>query len=162
VNNTDLEYLRLAYQYAAQWSDDPDTQNGSVLLTSRGYTSYGANRVPYGVTKTDGRRSRPAKYQWIEHAERDAIYAAASSGLCVHKSTLYCPWFACPDCARAIIQSGVSVVVGHEKPFSMTPERWIEPIEVARQMLFEAGVETRIVGGDTGVSIRFDGKLVIM
>jgi dCMP deaminase len=162
VNNTDLEYLRQAYLYAATWSDDPDTQNGAVLVSTRGYVVCGANRFPFGVNELPERLSRPSKYLYLEHAERDAVYAAAMSGIVAQGSTLYCPWFACPDCARAIIQSGIARVVGHDRPISMTPERWVEPIEVAKQMLAEAGVKMDVIGGETGVAIRFDGQTVVM
>lgn len=162
MSNTDLEYLRLAYQYAAVWSDDPDTQNGAVIVPVNGGVVSGANRLPFGVSETPERLLRPQKYLWMEHAERDAIYAAAAAGVCTQGAKLYCPWFACPDCARAIIQAGIAEVIGHERPFSLTPARWVEPIETARQMLDEADVKMTVIGGDTGIAIKFDGKTVLM
>jgi len=162
VQNTNLERLRLAYLFARQRSDDPDTQNGAVLVSADGHMAYGANRLPSGVCRRDDRLVRPTKYVFLEHAERDAIFSAAATGVRTRGATLYCPWFACPDCARAIIQAGVAEVVGHERPFSLTPDRWIDSIEIARMMLDEAGVLQTIIGGDVGVSIRFDGRDVVM
>lgn len=152
----------MAYRHAVEFSDDPDTQNGAILVSRGGIIVRGANRFPNRVRRDDARLVRPAKYAWIEHAERDVIFAAASLGVTTEDATLYCPWFACPDCARAIIQSGISEVVGHDRPFSLTPDRWIEPIETARQMLSEAGVRQTIIPGDTGVPVRFNGSTVAM
>jgi dCMP deaminase len=49
----------------------------------------------------------------MEHAERDAIYKAAFVGMQTEGATLYVPWFACADCARAIIAAGITRVVGN-------------------------------------------------
>lgn len=158
----DIECLREAYRFASFASDDPDTQNGALIITRGGERLFGANTIPPRVLIKQSRLERPEKYLWIEHAERAAIFSAARQGLRLNNATMYCPWYACPDCARAIIGSGIKEVVGHDKPFSMTPPRWSDLIERARVMLSEAGVKTRIVSGDVGVYVRFDGRQVLM
>jgi dCMP deaminase len=93
---TEIDYLREACRYATQHSHDPETQNGAVLVTSR-QTIYAANCIPPGVARPEHRLSRPFKYDFIEHAERAAIYKAAATGAATAGATLYCPWFACTD-----------------------------------------------------------------
>ena len=72
----------------------------------------GYNGLPRGVVQSverlrkDGRE----KFIWTEHAERNAIFNAARAGVSVAKCSLYSNCFPCPDCARAIIQSGIIVV----------------------------------------------------
>jgi dCMP deaminase len=156
---TAAEWLRIAAQEAARGSDDPHTQNGAVIVPrTPSFVCIGVNRVPSGVWAAPDRLARPAKYEYIEHAERAAIYAAARVGTQTLGATLYCPWFACMDCARAIIMAGISEVVGHVKPRAATPERWTNQIVKAEAMLMEARVNIRWLADPLGVTIRFDGE----
>jgi deoxycytidylate deaminase len=154
---SDLDYLREACRYATQHSHDPDTQNGSVLVTNRA-TIYAANCVPPGVARPEHRLARPFKYDFIEHAERAAIHKAAAVGAATAGATLYCPWFACTDCARAIISSGIREVVGLIALRNATPARWLLNVELAEKMLEEACVSQRLLADTVGVTMRFDGR----
>ena len=117
-----------------------------------------ANQIPYGIKVIPTRLIRPTKYTYIEHAERNVIYAAAHEGISTLGATLYVPWFACDSCGRAIITSGISRVIGHKAMFDKTPERWKKSIEDAFQMFEEAGVEMLLYDGKIGdVEARFDG-----
>jgi dCMP deaminase len=155
-----IEYLRMAYQAAAHESDDLDTQNGAILVDASGrFIASAANHVVSGLEKTNERLKRPAKYTYMVHAERAAIYKAASIGRSVAGGTLYCPWAACASCAQAVIESGISLIVNHHQVIERTPERWREELQVAEDMLKEAGVEIHTVSSLVGgVSLRFDGK----
>lgn len=154
---TELDYLREACRYAAQHSHDPETQIGAVLVTSR-QVIYAANCVPPGVARSEHRLARPFKYDFIEHAERAAIYKAAAAGAATAGATLYCPWFACTDCARAIISAGIKEVVGLIALRNATPARWLLNVELAEKMLAEACVSQRLLADTVGVTIRFDGR----
>jgi dCMP deaminase len=152
-----IDYLREACRYAAQHSHDPDTQNGAVLVTNR-QTIYAANCIPRGVALQEHRLTRPFKYDFVEHAERAAIYKAAAAGAATAGATLYCPWFACTDCARAIASVGIKEVVGLIALRNATPARWLLNVEMAEMMLEEAGVSQRLLADTVGVTIRFDGR----
>jgi len=154
---SELDLLREACRFAAQNSHDPDTQNCAVLVAG-GKTIYAANCVPRGVGRHGNRLSRPWKYDYIEHAERAAIHKAAASGVATAGATLFCPWFACTDCARAIIGSGIREVVGLIALRNATPARWLEKIQIAEDMLREAGVGQRLLAEPVGVTVRFDGR----
>lgn len=156
--------LKEAYEYAMENATDPSTQNGAVIVAPDGRPiSYGANHLPYGVKDLPERWERPGKYQFVEHAERNAIYAAARDGMATGGQIMVCPWFACADCARGIIQAGIKTVIGHQSPNDWTPEHWKESIAVAWRMLEEAGVETRWYVGKIGeaneIAIRFNGQI---
>lgn len=157
-HRTDIDWLRLAFQAAAEHSDDPHTQNGAVLAPQSGFVSVAANHVPAGLAITASRMERPRKYGFIEHAERSAIFSAARCGTKTAGSTLYCCWFACRDCARAIICAGVGEVVGHVRPRALTPGRWEDEVLAGEAMLREAGVSMRWLAEPLGVTIKFDGK----
>lgn len=153
----DALYLREACRVAVEESTDPHTQNGAFLRTKSGYFAAAANQLP-PIEALPERFERPLKYSFIEHAERNVIYQAARKGIATHNATLYCPWFACTDCARAIILAGISRVVGHAKARVLTPERWRESVALADQMFQEAGVEIALLEDVLGVRYRFNDE----
>lgn len=165
----DIALLRCAYKKAYMNSTDPSTQNGAIILISNfpsdnhGIRCSGANHFPRGVKETGDRWERPIKYSYVEHAERNAIFKAARLGLPTEGATMYVPWFACADCARAIIQAGIVEVVGDARTNKMMPQdcRWKETIEIAYGMFDEAGVKYRHLDEDLGLDfqLRFGGKL---
>lgn len=154
----DLGYLRMVAMTAARDSDDPRTQNAAILVPTSGTRIAVANHVPVGLTASPGRLVGAEKYRFVEHAERAAIHAAARHGVVTDGATLYCLWFACPDCARAIIAAGVREVVGHVLPRSRTPDRWLEAVVAGEAMLREANVSMRWLSGRIGVTILFNGE----
>lgn len=158
----DRYYLEQAYS-AALKSPDPNTQNGAVIphdATTYSIFLTACNTVPAGVAELPGRMVPPTKYTFIEHAERGVIFEAAAKGMSTVGKTLYCPWYACADCARAIICSGISRVVGHKRMFDDTPDRWKETMVDALTMFREANVEAVLLDGSIPASaIRFDGVL---
>lgn len=74
---------------------------------------------------------------------------------------MVCPWAACADCARGIIQSGIREVVVHDKILEVTPERWQEEIKLARTMLMEAGIKYTISDAVSigAPAIRFNSQI---
>ena len=117
------------------------------------------NRFPDHVKMSSDRLERGLKYKYMEHAERNVIYKCAKIGRSLHGATMYVPWFACCDCARAIIQTGISHVVGHQRIMDETPDRWKENIDRALDMLKEAGIRTTMIPDVLdGPKILFDGK----
>lgn len=156
---SELDYLREACRYAVEHSEDPRTQNAAVLVSGK-RVIYAANKRPPGVASDSARGEPPLKYRFIEHAERAVIYKAAASGVSTAGGTLYCPWFACADCARAIIMAGISEVVGLASVCSAAPDRWREELIHGFAMLSEAGVSQRWVAEELGVTITFDGRAI--
>lgn len=159
----DKSFLKIAYGIAADLSPDPSTQNGAILMDGAAIVAQGANRFPRGVEVTEERLERPLKYSFICHAERDAIYDAARRGVKTEGLVMYCPWYACTDCARAIIQAGIVEVIGHRTILDKTPARWKETIEIALGMLDDAGVKHGFVGGEEGEldakGVLFNGEI---
>lgn len=153
-------YLRRCYKYAAKYSPDPSTQNGACLVApNQGIVCMGANHFPRGVENTPERWERPLKYKLVAHAETNAIYAACRKGIKTEGLIMVCPWFACEDCGKAIIQAGITKVIGHQKIADACPDHWKESIKIAFMMFAEAGVETELVIGDIGgTPIRLNGE----
>lgn len=155
----DAIFLREACRIAAAESTDPRTQNGAIIRARNGAVISAANQLP-PIVATPERLAHPAKYAYIEHAERHAIYRAARVGVATHDAVLYCPWFACADCARAIILAGITKVVGHVKPRQLTPERWAETVAIADTMFREADVELVLLDDVLDARFLFNGEFL--
>lgn len=135
MDKFDEAYLAVAKQMA-QLSKDRSTKVGAVIVDrDRIPRSMGYNGFPRGIDDTiEERHDRPAKYLWTEHAERNAIYNFARP---YFKGTvLYSTHPPCADCARAIVQVGISEV----RVVGTLDNRWNESTQVAALMFEEAGI----------------------
>lgn len=136
--------LETVYRVAAQ-SPDPSTQNGAMLihpLAGQLFISLACNTFPQGVVPSADRLKRPAKYGYVEHAERRAIYTSARYGFHTSGLTMVAAWAACADCARAIAQAGIVQLVRHSPPADdKVSARWADSIEIGDTILRECGVE---------------------
>lgn len=154
--------LREAYQYANETSPDPSTKNGAVLMGKDDRVlTYGVNRFPVGVAETESRlTNKETKYRLVVHAENGAVFNAAKHGKRVQGATLYCPFYSCSECAKAIVQSGIVRVVGHAQLMAMASEHttWVQSIVDAWNVLHEAGVQCDLYDGVVGVTARFNGQ----
>ena len=90
------KFMRLAEEIA-DWSKDRSSKVGCVIVgPSNEIRSTGFNGFPRGVADDISERlTRPEKYLWTEHAERNAIYNAARAGISLEGCTMYLPWFPC-------------------------------------------------------------------
>ena len=140
----DRRFMDLA-AYIGCWSKDRSRQVGCVLVGSdNSVRSLGFNGFPRGLNDDeDERHERPSKYLWTEHAERNAIYAAARNGISLVGCRIYLPWFPCVDCARAIVQAGLAELICFEPDF--TDLQWGEGFRVSVELLQEAGVSVRFL-----------------
>lgn len=87
----------------------------------------------------EARHERPAKYEWTEHAERNAIYAHARiGGPALLGCTAYVPWFPCVPCTRALIQVGMDRLVAYRPDFNHV--KYGPDFRLAVEMLEEARV----------------------
>lgn len=134
----DERYLGLC-RHVATWSEDPRKQVGACLVRDNRVLSIGFNGFPTGVKATKERlHTKELKLQFIEHAERNALYTAARVGVNLAGATMYCNWFPCNECAKGIIQAGITRVVT-SKP---DPEsHWYPQMLVSVTMFTEAGIE---------------------
>jgi dCMP deaminase len=134
--------------HIAQWSEDRDFKVGAVIAgPGQEIRATGYNGLPRGVSNTTGNRLDRAsgeKFFWVEHAERNALYNAARSGVRVAGCTLYVNRFPCADCARAIIQSGISCVECPPKPEN--DGKLDHSFDVSETMLKEAGIRVQARG----------------
>lgn len=126
-------------------SKDPSTKCGAVIVgRDKQIVSTGFNGFPRGIDEDDPSRwERPVKYQFVEHAERNAIYNAARTGVSLAGCTVYLvglgpPTLPCVECAKAIIQSGIKRVCG--RAYKTMPESWADDFRFSGALLREADV----------------------
>jgi len=140
----DARFMGLA-RYVGSWSKDRSTKVGCVIVgPANEVRAIGYNGFVRGLDDSDeARHERPAKYQWTEHAERNAIYHAAQVGSPLRGCRMYVPWFPCMDCARAIVQCGLVELIAQQP--DLNDPRWGGDFRSSVEMLAEAGVRVRFV-----------------
>ncbi len=110
----------------------------------------GYNGFPRGCGDDDfpwEREGEPndTKYPFVCHAELNAIL---NSTRALNGCTLYVGLFPCNECAKAIIQSGISKIVYRDDKYADT-----DAVRASKRMLESAGVEL--------VQLRFNKTLTI-
>jgi dCMP deaminase len=112
---------------------------GAVLVLADGATTLVAcNDFPAGVRDLEERHAHPERLLWIEHAERNAIFAAARHGMATAGATLIATFHPCADCARAIVQAGIASL--HTLPPDFADPLWGAAFRSSRAILEEGGV----------------------
>lgn len=146
------EYYILMAEFVANKSKDRSTKVGAIIVgPDNEVRSTGYNGFPRDINdELDERHERPAKYEYTEHAERNAIYNAARVGVSLKGCTLYLNWEPCPctDCTRAIIQSGIKRIIGPDRVFGKPGTHWQDNFKASKEMLEEANIETIIYIGE--------------
>lgn len=161
-------FLKLMY-LVAEKSKDPKTKIGALLVKDRRIISTGYNGLCRGVNdNVPERLVRPEKYFWFEHAERNSVYAAAYHGISTEGATMYTNGTPCTDCARAVIQAGITKVIVHKPYEDMSAdvqkisqghgEKWQGHNERTMAMFKEAGVILEVYPMNVGAWCYFDGK----
>jgi len=109
------EYFMGIALLSAQRSKDPSTQVGACIVNKRNkIVGAGYNGLPAGCNDDEFPWHREGnmletKYPYVCHAELNAILN--NIGIDLHNCRLYTTLFPCNECAKAIVQSGITEVV---------------------------------------------------
>ncbi len=144
MNHWDHRFFDLC-KLIASWSEDPHRKVGAIVI-GRGnqILATGYNGYPRGVMSKEERFSREdrEKFHWSEHAERNALYNAARSGVATEGMTFYTSVYPCSDCTRGIIQSGIKLLKTIRPP---EKDPYFErSFTVSSIMLEEAGIDVEL------------------
>lgn len=93
---------------AATMSKDPNTKVGCVIVKDNKHVSIGYNGFAPGVMETPDRWTRPEKYEWVIHAEENAILQAPFD---TTNATCYCTISPCHKCMARLIAARISRIV---------------------------------------------------
>jgi dCMP deaminase len=138
-NKWDLRFLELS-ESVAQWSKDPSTKVGCVIVdpdTNR-IAGVGFNGFPRGMCDhKELLEDREIKNSRTIHAELNAVLNSSGS---LEGYTAYVSHPCCSHCALVLIQSGVSRIVVRE-PSADFRSRWSASMAQSAGFLAEAEVE---------------------
>jgi dCMP deaminase len=107
-------YMEMAHS-VKKLSPDEETKVGAIMLSNEDRivaSSY--NGFLRGAIDSSLPKTRPEKYTFIQHAERNILYNCAYEGIKTRGSTIICTLSPCEDCLRAAYQSGVKTIIFDE------------------------------------------------
>ncbi|MFU0826263.1 MAG: dCMP deaminase [Lachnoclostridium sp.] len=136
------EYFMGIALLSAQRSKDPNTSVGACIVSEDNkILSVGYNGMPTGCSDDEfpWEREGPAldtKYVYVCHAEMNAILNY--TGAQMKGSKLYVTLFPCNECAKALIQKGISEIVYLSDKYAET-----DAVKASKRMLDAAGVSYR-------------------
>lgn len=132
------EYFMGVALLAAKRSKDPNTQVGACIVSRDNIIlSTGYNGFPKGCSDDIfpwDREGSDTKYPFVVHAELNAILN--SNGKSLKGAKIYVDLFPCNECAKAIIQSGISEVLYLYDKYADAPATI-----ASKRMLDSAGVK---------------------
>lgn len=133
------EYFMAMAHLAAFRSKDPNTQVGACIVNpDKRVVGLGYNGFPRGCSDDEYSWQRQGefletKYPYVVHAELNAILNSIQN---LKGCTLYVSLFPCNECAKAIIQSGISKVIYESDKYCGNHDNL-----ASKKMFKDAGVE---------------------
>ena len=125
-------------------SKDPNTKVGACIVNSDNrIVGVGYNGLPFGCDDDEfpwtrqGDNEAETKYPYVVHAELNAILNSIQS---LKGCRLYVSLFPCNECAKAIIQSGISEIVYADDKYIGTPGNI-----ASKRMLDSAKIKYRVM-----------------
>lgn len=142
VPSKDQYYIDLLPAIASR-SKDPRTQVGCVIVGQGGeIRATGFNGFPSGVRETPERWERETKGFYVNHAEANAVAAAAKVGTTLNGCTAYINFAPCAACMKLLISAGIdTVVIDKENHDRVGSARWEDEHEAALDMAIETFVD---------------------
>ena len=130
---------------AAGRSKDPSTQVGACIVSKENrILSIGYNGTPNNFDddkfpwNREGINKNETKYPYVCHAELNAVLNYSGSRKDLVGARIYVDLFPCNECAKIIIQSGISEVIYLSDKYSGTEEN------LASKLLFNSsGIKYR-------------------
>jgi dCMP deaminase len=138
------EYFMGVALLSARRSKDPNTQVGACIVNDKNkIVGAGYNGLPIGCDDDEFPWEKQGdflqtKYPYICHAELNAILN--NIGMDLRGCKIYTALFPCNECAKAIIQSGITEVIYLSDKYAGT-----DTARASRLMLDRAGLTCRKV-----------------
>ena len=145
------EYFMGVSYLSGMRSKDPNTQVGACIVSEDNkILSMGYNGFPIGCSDEEFPWEREGeftevKYSYVTHSELNAILNYRGGSL--RGAKLYVSLFPCNECAKAIIQSGITTVIYGDDKYTGTPS------DIASKRMFDAAGVTYYKYTPTGREI---------
>ena len=123
---------------SAERSKDPSTQVGACIVNKdKRIVGTGYNGFPRGCSDDEFPWEREGefeetKYPYVSHAELNAVLNATTP---LTDCTIFVALFPCNECAKVIIQSGITEVVYLSDKYADTPS-----VKASKRMFDAAGI----------------------
>jgi dCMP deaminase len=152
------EYFMGVALLSAKRSKDPATQVGACIVNTKNkIVGAGYNGLPAGCDDNEFPWEKQGdflqtKYPYVCHAELNAILN--NIGMDLHGCRIYTALFPCNECAKAIIQSGITEVIYLSDKYDGS-----DTSIASKRMLETAGVLHRKVEAHiTKIELSFEEK----
>ena len=152
------EYFMGVAVLSARRSKDPNTQVGACIVNDKNkIVGAGYNGLPIGCDDDDFPWEKQGdflqtKYPFICHAELNAILN--NIGMDLRGCKIYTALFPCNECAKAIIQSGITEVIFLSDKYAGS-----DTAIASRLMLDKAGVICRkVLTNINSITLSFNEK----
>jgi dCMP deaminase len=138
------EYFMGVALLSAKRSKDPSTQVGACIVNQKNkIVGAGYNGLPAGCDDDEFPWEKQGsfletKYPYVCHAELNAILN--NIGMDLHGCRIYTALFPCNECAKAIIQAGITEVIYLSDKYAGS-----DASVASKKMLETAGVNSRKV-----------------
>ena len=129
------EYFMGIAMMSSHRSKDPNSQVGVCIVdVDKKIVGVGYNGFPKGINDDDlpwsreGTNELEKKYYYVMHGETNAI---TNSNVSLKDCTVYTTLFPCNDCAKCIIQSGITDIIYlsdkyHDKDFIIASKKMFD------------------------------------
>jgi dCMP deaminase len=154
-------FLREVYLVAEQ-SRDPRTKIGAIIVKDGDIISSGFNNFPRKVKDLESRYlDKELKRQFVVHAEANAVHNCARKGMSCLGGIMYTQGVPCSECAKVIIQGGISKVIIHnEWPHLNNIDSWRKSNDLTLTMFKEAGVVIESIAIKLNLLGHLDGERI--
>jgi len=125
-------------------SKDESTNFGAVIVNQD-------NQIISNNKKE--RQQRPEKYEWMVHAEENAICNAAAIGNATKGCRIYVNGMPCARCMRKLINSGIKEIIvdkaSNDIFMKNSPGNWKKLNKITLEMVSESRIKLRFWDGKT-------------
>ena len=158
VPDKDSFYMGLAFMVGGR-SKDPNTQVGSLIVSPKNVPlGWGFNGPPRRIADDQLDWSRPNKYPFVQHSERNAIKYARGETV---GATIYITAPPCPPCMLAIVDAEIDRVVyfrslsRDNSSMTRNEQEWCITQDIANR----GGVRLEEFAGEINWLVSWVGKL---
>lgn len=148
------EYFMGVALLSAKRSKDPSTQVGACVVNPQNrIVGVGYNGFPRGCSDDEFPWARDGemletKYAFVAHAELNAVLNASEK---LDGCRIFVALFPCNECAKVIIQSGISEVIYLSDKYAET-----DGVKASKKMLESSGVKcTQMTPSRKSITIDF-------
>ncbi|VEU60640.1 Deoxycytidylate deaminase [Mycoplasmopsis bovigenitalium] len=150
-------YFMALAKVSALRSKDPSTQVGACIIDNdHKVVGLGYNGMPKGIDEIfpwdrSADTTKDTKYPYVVHAEVNAIINAFGK---TKNGTIFTSLYPCSNCAKTIVQAGISKVIYESDKYHDT-----EDGEIARKILQSCNIECEQLTIETGVEVKVGDKI---